>query len=302
MTIRIGIDGGGSHTAAVTKGATGALVRWMGKPGAVRKDAPGEAVSRWIEAVGGVLHGAGLPSDSACVVVVGAAGTGRTDVRTRVEDLMAAALPAGSMVRVVTDGLIALEAVFPDGRPGIAMMAGTGSIVYARTPEGDLHRVGGHGWRMGDEGSGYALGHAALRRVARTVDGRDPPTALATALHRALDLPSVEDLIPWSVQAAPDEVAELARVVCRMADDGDTAAMELVREAARDLTQLMRELRTRLGTAASGEIALGGGVLQKDSPVRSATIHELLELDARLRVLEGVVDPPLGALRLAETM
>ena len=42
----------------------------------------------------------------------------------------------------------------------------------ARLPGGELRRSGGYGWQMGDEGSGYAIGRAALAAVSRALEER----------------------------------------------------------------------------------------------------------------------------------
>src|SRR5205823_4352549 len=92
--------------------------------------------------------------------VVAAAGAGRPQERA---DLEAALVQAGMArrVRVMADGEVALSTAFADGT-GIIVSAGTGSIAYARDPAGRLHRAGGYGWQLGDEGGGYWLGRRAL--------------------------------------------------------------------------------------------------------------------------------------------
>jgi N-acetylglucosamine kinase-like BadF-type ATPase len=123
----------------------------------------------------------------------------------------------------------------------------------------------------------------------------------AMALCRSLTLRALDELVAWSVRASPSEVAGLAHAVCAAADDGDPIAVELVTTAADDLTDLVRALLPRVDIR-NPAVALGGGLLEADSPVRAATERRVQELTPGLRVLPGVVDPPLGALRLAESM
>ena len=48
-------------------------------------------------------------------------------------------------------------------RPGHrAWCRAPGASRWARTADGVVHRRGGYGWQMGDEGSGYAIGRTAL--------------------------------------------------------------------------------------------------------------------------------------------
>lgn len=63
----------------------------------------------------------------------------------------------------------------PGIRSGVVVIAGTGSIVmsFKRSRNGMLKvlgRVGGFGWVLGDEGSGYSVGRNAVRKVLDIAD------------------------------------------------------------------------------------------------------------------------------------
>ena len=68
------------------------------------------------------------------------------------------------------------------GAPGVVIIAGTGSIAYGRNARSEAARAGGWGYMLGDEGSGYWIGRAALRAVLRDADRRGPATALTRLL------------------------------------------------------------------------------------------------------------------------
>jgi N-acetylglucosamine kinase-like BadF-type ATPase len=109
-------------------------------------------------------------------------------------------------------------------------------------PDGSQRRQGGYGWRMGDEGSAYALGEAALRAAGRAHDGRGEATTLTEALCRQSRSASFNDLVRWSVAATPAEVAALATAVLAAAEAGDAVASTLVAEAARSLAGMVAGL------------------------------------------------------------
>src|SRR5204863_8457287 len=125
--------------------------------------------------------GIDLPVDRA---VVGAAGAGRAQEQGELE---AALVQAGlaQRVRVMADAEIALSTAFADGT-GIIVSAGTGSIAYARDPAGQLHRAGGYGSQLGDEGGGYWPGRRAPDGAARAQDGRGARSPPPARLHAAL--------------------------------------------------------------------------------------------------------------------
>ena len=67
------------------------------------------------------------------------------------------------------------DSAFPHIKTGVVTIAGTGSIVmsYKQDSEGSLRtmgRVGGFGWLLGDEGSGFAVGRDAVRKVLEQAD------------------------------------------------------------------------------------------------------------------------------------
>src|SRR2546425_3636851 len=77
----------------------------------------------------------------------------------------------------MADAEIALSTAFADGT-GIIVSAGTGSIAYARDPAGQLHRAGGDGWQLGDEGGGYWLRRRGPGGAPRAPGGRRGGSAL----------------------------------------------------------------------------------------------------------------------------
>ncbi|HKT60019.1 MAG TPA: BadF/BadG/BcrA/BcrD ATPase family protein, partial [Gemmatimonadales bacterium] len=202
-----------------------------------------------------------------------------------------------SLVVVSTDIEIALAAVFDTG-PGIVVSAGTGSVAVGRDRTGKQHRIGGYGWQMGDEGSGYAIGRAALGAVSRAADGRSPRTALSDRVLAASRSESFDDLIRWAAGASPAEVASLAPHVLEIAAHGDPLAQGICDYAARELTQLAVCLVPMMDVEPPVGVALTGGLLSSEGPLRRAVLARLRE-DANLAPIETRVDAVEGAIRLA---
>ena len=131
-------------------------------------------------------------------VGLGLAGVDRPEDRALFEG-WAAGRFGGAPVVIANDAELVLAAGTPDGW-GIALISGTGSIVFGRSPHGEMARAGGWGHILGDEGSGYAIGVEALRAVMRAFDGRGPATALTDAV-----------LLHWSLKTPPDLVGRVYR-------------------------------------------------------------------------------------------
>lgn len=297
MTLLAGVDAGASHTEAVIAGETlEVLSRRRGEPGNVTPERCAAAATAITDTVHRALEHAGR-HDPPTALVVGAAGAGRPAEQASLRDALVSAGVA-TVVHVTTDAAIALAAAFADG-PGIVLMAGTGSIAHATDGAGGQWRVGGMGWRVGDEGSAFALGKAGLAAALQGLEGRGPPTTLGQVIPQTLGTSGLEDIRTWAAVAAPAAVADLARTVCDQADAGDDVAVSLVAEAGEALAAHVTALLAHFPPESPVRVALGGGLLGSDSAVRNAVLTTLALRAPRAQVLAGVIDPPVGAIRLA---
>ena len=292
-----GADAGASHTEVViADGTLRVLGRARGAAGAVTPGHAAVAGRAIVATVREALTDA-KRSDRPAVLVVGAAGTGREAERRALFGALEEARVA-ERVEITTDAAIALESAFHQ-EPGMLLNAGSGSIAYARDRSGVVWRAGGLGWQFGDEGSGYALGRAALGAVSRAADGRGPPTGLSDAVAREVGGESLDDLVRWTSAAGPGAIAGLAHVVQQAARAGDAVAVELVRTAGRDLADHVVTLLGRFPPEMVVPLALAGGILTPGNPVREELLALLTERAPRVSVANQAVDPPRGALALA---
>jgi N-acetylglucosamine kinase-like BadF-type ATPase len=181
----------------------------------------------------------------------------------------------------------------------MVIISGTGSVAYARNRSGDVRRVGGLGAQLGDEGSGYALGRAALGAAGKAADGRGPATILLEKIHRATDTTDLDSLIRWTQSANREQVAALARAACDAAVEGDPIARELVEHSAHELAHHAVALWRRLSPETPKGVALAGGLLASDSPVRIRLVAALSRIAPELTITDSPIDPALGAASLA---
>jgi N-acetylglucosamine kinase-like BadF-type ATPase len=194
---------------------------------------------------------------------------------------------------------------FPPGRanetPCIALVAGTGSIASGRDASGRGHRVGGWGFRLGDDGSGFAIGLAGLRAALRAVEQREPATALAEQLAETLRLPSPQHLLPWAQEAIsqPAEIANLASCIFS-ACDHDRVAREIVEAAAKELADMVVAVATQLAVRSSDFVlAVAGGLLVHRPEYRALVESQLARTFTQPRQVVVISDPVVGALGLA---
>lgn len=298
--VLLGVDVGGSLTRAVLSLADLVVRGRTQGPGAPMRPGGGARTAAVIaDASQRAAREAklDLPADAA---VVGAAGAGSDDEQT---ELAAAIRDTGvaRRVRVLADAQVALTAAFEAGA-GVLLNAGTGTIAFARDPSGQLHRSGGYGWQMGDEGSGYWLGRRALEAAGRAFDGREESSTLLARILGTLSLGTLDDLVRWSVTATPAQVASLAPQLLQAARDGEAVARRAVDEAAAELAALVQALGDRFPGDAPVPVATTGSLLTSDSPLAPALNAALARRMPRARRLDVIVDAPRGALRLARAM
>ena len=292
----LGADAGGSHSTVVIGSQKKILGRADGPGAAMRPSGAAKSAAVLVETARRAAAQAGLdlPVERA---VVGAAGAGRAQEQAELE---AALLDAGvaRRVRVLADGEVALSTAFGTG-PGILVNAGTGSIAYARDPAGELHRAGGYGWQLGDEGGGYWLGRRALDAAARAQDGRGEGSTLLARLLGALGLQHFDDLVRWTATATPAQMAALAPHVLNAAREGEVVARRAVDDAARELVELAATLARHFPGTGPVPVAIAGGLLLPQSPLTAAFRERLATGLKRARLVPDRIDPAVGALKLA---
>ena len=200
---------------------------------------------------------------------------------------------------VAGDVEIALDAAFPSA-PGVLIIAGTGSNFLGRTSTGALINVGGWGPLLGDEGSGYWIGSAAIRAALRARD-RGEPTYLLDKICAHWGCRDLTHLIEIAHANPAPDFANLAPVVAAAEESGDVLAASVLQAAGRMLGQdailIFRRIRASEpeGAPIPG-IAFTGSILRHIAPVRIAMIDEIQRHLPPVKIVPEAVDPLEGAI------
>jgi N-acetylglucosamine kinase-like BadF-type ATPase len=290
----IGIDAGGTKTVGLLADETGQVLAEVRGSGAnLQTHGELEVEKVFDDIVEALAQGRAISA-----VGLGIAGVDRPHDEAVIRGILRR-LGHRENVRVVNDAAIALVAGAPDGI-GIVVLAGTGSISYGQDRAGSSARSGGFGFLLADEGSGYWLGHQALRATVRAADGRGPATRIMPIVFEALEVSSVSELVPivYEKGLPKHRIAALASVVQRAHDEGDAAAAGLIESGARELALAARAVERQLALGDGPfPIVLAGGAF-KACPSMVAPLEKHLELPgARPALLEA--EPARGAVRLA---
>ena len=296
MTYLAAVDAGGTNTRAIT------LCLETGKLRQARA-----AGANW------TVHGATLCQERITTAVADALPNGATpsalavcvagyyppDHAASAETWLRENWP-GVPAQVLPD-VVAAWAGALGGEPGIVVISGTGSIAYGRNAAGEDARAGGWGPLFGDEGAGYAVGVAALRLLAATVDGMQPESTLAERfLRRWPELGT--DLRSWlrGVYRAGwgrEQVAALAHEVAEAAQEEDAGASRIIQDAACHLARQAEGVAAQLHEHGLA-LALQGG-LGSSEVMRRAVPEQLPYRRGGLRLVPALFGPLEGALLLA---
>jgi len=300
MDILIGIDGGGSKTAALAADREGCILgRGVAGPSNYHAIGIEAAYAPLDKAVRLALTD--IPTQPVALCL-GMAGAGRPADQAIIRAWADTRYP-GVPVTIVHDGQLALAAGTPEGW-GIAVLCGTGSLVYGADRSGTTARAGGWGYLLGDEGSGYRIGLAALQAIARAADGRGPETALTPAILCRWSLAQPQDLIARVYAPATQraDIAQLAEIVQDVAAQGDAVAQHIVQAAGHELALAAQSVARRLTWAGPIPCALAGSVIVKGHCIANAFQDAAAVLNLRLVPLTPVPEPAQGALKLARAL
>jgi N-acetylglucosamine kinase-like BadF-type ATPase len=292
VPLLIGIDAGGTSTVCAVE-RDGAVAQSAGAPVNLRTLGAERAAQRIAETIG---EAAGTQAIDA--VAIGAAGASESSLAQALAAYLRARFPR-TRIAVYDDALIALRAGVPAG-DGMVLIAGTGSVAYGIF--GDrVVRAGGYGPLLGDEGSGFAIGRAALALTLRGMDGRAPADALGAAVAAAIGARDAAGLLARVHEGGEPvaAIAALAPLVVERAGSGERSASKIIQAAALDLSEMVKAVVKASGVAEELPLVFAGGLLAANS-LLSFLIETRLGSD--LPMLAPVKSPPapvFGALAIA---
>jgi N-acetylglucosamine kinase-like BadF-type ATPase len=298
----LGIDGGGTKTEAVITDSFCRVIG-AGASGASNPLRAGlrEAVSHVECAVREAASVAGVRLDQITAGCAAIAGVNHSIHYHTMKDALDHALGLENL-HLATDAQAAMEGAL-DGRQGVVIIAGTGSIAMGVNAQGQQARSGGWGPTFGDEGSGYDIARRALRAVASSFDGRSRETVLSERLCRKLGISSTADLpgVIYNSDSEAVEIASLAQVVAEAAREGDEVACGILTDAGRELAALVVSVIKRLGMGSERfRIACVGSVFKSGEIVLSSFGDRVRAVACNAEIGPPLFPPTIGAVKLAQ--
>ena len=285
-----GIDGGGTRTRLEIRDTDNNLLR-REVFGPFNLNSIGEEAFRSL--LGQVFESCG--DMTACAsLCVGAAGISNRKVGQILREELDKVGFHGAY-QLCGDQAIALRGAIDD--PGVAVIAGTGSICFGKNAAGQTARSGGYGHLIDDGGSGYALGRDVLSCAVRAVDGRGNSRGVLEAVYAQLQADRPEQIISFVYSPNTDKsaIARFSWIALEQAAAGDAGAQEILTRNAGELAQLVQTVQRKLGLEGC-RIAFLGGLLTGDNLYRQTVSEALSPLGT---VLVPEHDALWGAAQMA---
>lgn len=301
----IGMDGGGTKTAAIIANLHGdILAEHTAGPSNFQIIGVEETARVLFSLISSCCDSIGCNFSDISAMTIGLTGAGRPVDQQRMKDglLKYAAKKHVRLrgVKIESDARIALEGAFKGGA-GIILIAGTGSIAFGKDAKGNVHRTGGWGRILGDEGSGYFIGRAGMSAVTRHLDGRQPATKLTALVSKKFGLKNQTDIIA-AVYKNNFDLASVAPLVLHAAETRDRVCLEIVNIAVTELETHVRALllklcpKSRRAVKEKLLLTFVGGLLANDTLLAKLLRKRLADTLPEIQIIKPMAPPVYGAV------
>jgi glucosamine kinase len=298
----VGVDGGGSYTRAIVANQFG-IVLGAGYAGSTNRNhhSRDEVRANFRQAIRDAIGGiAGKGKIEVMFLGMSAVSTDadRADIISIIREVPE--VPQTARVLVDNDTSAGLAGGL-SGRPGMVLIAGTGSICLGVRQDKRSYMCGGWGALADDAGSAAWVGSRAIEAAVRSEDGRLGPTSLRRTVFDFLELAEPRQLIDRIHNRGLDraQIGLLAPLVVEACRGGDVVAGGILHGAVAELSLLVRTTALHLYVTEPCELVLVGGFALSGPPFQTMLIERIQQDTPSVRVLEPEMSPVQGGVLLA---
>jgi N-acetylglucosamine kinase-like BadF-type ATPase len=300
----IGMDGGGTKTKCIlTDINLNPIYETIGGPSNFLVIGIEKVSETILNLLNDCILSQKISSNDVESIVLGTTGGGRRNDAELLETQIIKDASKKSIVikniRIESDARIALEGSF-SGKAGSILIAGTGSIMFGKDEAGEIHRVGGFGRFIGDEGSGYRIGRIGLNAVARYFDGRAKSTKIADLLEQEFSISTSEQLIT-EVYRNNFNIAAAAPLVFDAAESGDVTAQRILEDEADELLLHISAMKTKLNVEIL-KVSLIGSLLTTANYFSYLFNEKVIRRFNDVKIKEAEHSPEFGAALMAKQL
>jgi N-acetylglucosamine kinase-like BadF-type ATPase len=297
----LGVDGGGTKTHVALMNEVREVVgEGTAGPSNPLRVGVETAVSNIVKATDQAMDSAGILRVDIAAATLGLAGVRRADIKQSIKASFTEQIRIRKTT-VITDAEIALFATTL-GKPGIVVIAGTGSVCLGKNEKGKMAIAGGWGPLAGDEGGGVGIAQTALHAVAKASDGRGIATILSDRASEYFRASGPENLIVaiYSPQVDNTRIAGFAKFVVEAAHEGDAVATTILQEAGAELGLAACAVIDQLGLRRQ-KVPIGcvGSVFQAGKILTKPMIETVHTIAPKAFLTEPTMPPAHAAALMA---
>lgn len=290
----LGIDGGGTRTRAVLADGDGEIVASAAGTSVNPRHYDGDTLRARLGALVETVRATDVPIDSAFLGLGGVStAADAADVQAIARDvpgLSHASITVDNDARAALSGGLA-------GRPGLVLIAGTGSACLGISADGRRCWCGGWEALADDAGSGYWIAIEAIRTAVRQEDGRLPAGALRDLVFGYWELAEPRALAERLSRSDVDRahLASLAPRVVALASFDSQAAL-IVERALDHLAELVAVTASAAFGGAPCDLILTGGLANSGPPFTPMLASRIAAVAPAVRIVSPELPPVVGAV------
>lgn len=301
MKYLIGMDGGGTKTACIACDMEGNILhQCTGGPSNFLMLGTLKVSEMLFELITECKNKLNCEYSDFVSIVLGTTGAGRRTDAEKLEEAFNSYIKGKNIelnFYVDSDARIALEGAF-SGKPGSILIAGTGSIMFGKDAQGTIHRVGGFGRFIGDQGSGYIIGRRGLAMVAKDFDGRGEKTLLTQLVKEKFNIETPEILITEIYKNSFD-IASAAPLVIEAASKGDEVCQNIVDDECHELILHIVSMIKKINEPEL-HLSLIGGIISSDNYFAATFRDKVKRITPNVVIKDPDYPPAMGAILMAK--
>ncbi len=181
-------------------------------------------------------------------------------------------------------------------RGGVAL-AGTGSGVF--WVDGSFYSsIGGWGYLLGDQGSGYYIGREGLLAAVKGYEGTGPKTSIQDILMEKHGLQNLRELtgIIYNAPSLKRVVASATLCVAEAARSGDEIAVKIYEAAGKDIGEQAIALLRRTQIHGDLTFIVAGSVWKGYEGMYQSFVHHFQSVFPNIHIMLPVFEPVMGGV------
>lgn len=300
MKYVVGIDGGGTKTNCVFADESGeSIIESSGGPSNFLTIGNDKASSNLLSIIESGLAKLNSSFENISIILAGISGAGRKFHADNFRESLHNKFPKNNYkLYIESDARIALEGALA-GKPGAILIAGTGSVIFGKDESGKIHRVGGFGRIVGDEGGGYSIGFKTLKMISKMIDGREADGDILKKFRTIFNINSDDDLISL-VHNPGFDVSSIALFTIKSASEEIAEAKKIIDEESDELINHIKVIKNKLNLSPL-KLALIGSLVENKNYYSELLIKKISGIKD-VELTEKKYSPEMGAVLMAKNI